>query len=1094
MKEESSSSPPSRALEEWDRITDWIDGRPLALVLDYDGTLAPIASRPQEATLPVETSTLLEKLAPHCTLAILSGRDRADVENMVGAKGLVYAGSHGYDISGPHGLSFQHEEAVEATAALKRAEENLRDRISDVKGAAIERKRFGLAAHFREVEDEEEKARIQEAVKSEANRDNRLRTLEGKAVTELQPDIDWDKGRALQWLLDALELDSSETAVIYIGDDTTDEDAFRYLSEGGAGLGIHVGSRDDETLAQYTLEGVDAVRDLLQRLLKGLGDPQRGSQPAGFRATPWKLVYDRWDPDSEPVREALCTLGNGCFATRGAGEESNARGCHYPGTYLAGGYNRLESRIADRVIESEDLVNWPNWLCLTFRPAGGEWFRMESVEVLSFRQELDVREGTLRRTIRLRDSRKRETTLSTVRLVSMDKPHLAAIEWTLTPENWSGSLEILSALDGSVTNSGVERYSDLNGRHIEVLGTDELEEDTLLLLAHTMQSKIRMAQAARTRVYRGSGEPASCRRELEDRGSIVAHRLGVEVRQGKPLKVEKTVAICTSRDPATSDPEQQACKLIRRAPGFTDLLEGHKLRWAHHWDRCDLQVADSEPSRQLILRLHVFHLLQTVSDNTIDRDVGVPSRGWHGEAYRGHILWDEIFILPFLNLRIPELTRELLMYRYRRLDEARHLAVEAGYRGAMYPWQSGSDGREESQEIHLNPDSGRWIPDDTHLQRHVNSAIAYNVWKYYQATGDLEFLRYCGAELILEIARFWASIAEYNEERGRYEIRGVVGPDEFHTRYPGSPEPGLRNNTYTNVMAVWVLDCARRVLDRVGKRRSRELREKLGLEDRELEMWDEVSRRMYVPFLSDRIPSQFEGYENLEELDWKSLQQKHGDIQRLDRILEAEDDSPDRYKASKQADVLMLFFLFSSEELADLFQQMGYEWDPESIPDCVDYYIHRTSHGSTLSRVVHAWVLSRSDRAGSWDLFSEALKSDVGDIQGGTTSEGIHLGAMAGTVDLIQRCYTGIVLRDDVLWLNPRLPRELRHLRLHLRHRGDWFCVDINQEKLCVSLDEGAENARTVGYQGMVHTIEPGKPEIFPLHPEEPGKQSPGRK
>ena len=179
--------------------------------------------------------------------------------------------------------------------------------------------------------------------------------------------------------------------------------------------------------------------------------------------------------------------------------------------------------------------------------------------------------------------------------------------------------------------------------------------------------------------------------------------------------------------------------------------------------------------------LHIFHLLQTVSENTIDLDVGVPSRGWHGEAYRGHILWDELFIFPFLNLRLPELTRSLLMYRYRRLEEARHLARQAGHRGAMFPWQSGSDGREESQVLHLNPRSGRWVPDESNLQRHVSAAIAYNVWQYHQATQDVEFLAHYGAEMLLSIARFWASIATFDPERERYEIRGVAGPDEYHT-------------------------------------------------------------------------------------------------------------------------------------------------------------------------------------------------------------------------------------------------------------------------------------------------------------------------
>ena len=142
------------------------------------------------------------------------------------------------------------------------------------------------------------------------------------------------------------------------------------------------------------------------------------------------------------------------------------------------------------------------------------------------------------------------------------------------------------------------------------------------------------------------------------------------------------------------------------------------------------------------------------------------------------------------------------------LDEARRLAREAGHRGAMYPWQSGSDGREESQVLHLNPRSGRWIPDHTFLQRHVNAAIAHNVWQYFQVTRDLEFLSFFGAEMFLEIARFWASFATWNERLGRYEILGVVGPDEFHTADPDSGRPGLDNHAYTNVMAAWVLSQA----------------------------------------------------------------------------------------------------------------------------------------------------------------------------------------------------------------------------------------------------------------------------------------------
>jgi alpha,alpha-trehalase len=207
---------------------------------------------------------------------------------------------------------------------------------------------------------------------------------------------------------------------------------------------------------------------------------------------------------------------------------------------------------------------------------------------------------------------------------------------------------------------------------------------------------------------------------------------------------------------------------------------------------------------------------------------------------------------------------------------------------------------------------------------------------------------------------------------------------------------------------------------------------------------------MRLCFHGEGLISQFEGFEDLAELDWEGYRRRYGDIQRLDRILEAEGDTPNHYKATKQADVLMLFFLFSSEELARLFARLGYDFDAGMIPRNVAYYGARTSHGSTLSRMVDAWVLARCDRARSWSLFTEALTSDVADIQGGTTAEGIHLGAMAGTVDLIQRCYTGIEVRDRRLWVDPVLPDELTCLSMRLRFRGQSLELEITHDRVRV--------------------------------------------
>ena len=191
-------------------------------------------------------------------------------------------------------------------------------------------------------------------------------------------------------------------------------------------------------------------------------------------------------------------------------------------------------------------------------------------------------------------------------------------------------------------------------------------------------------------------------------------------------------------------------------------------------------------------------------------------------------MWDELFIFPYLTLRMPVLTRALLRYRYHRLDEARRAAREAGLKGAMFPWQSGSNGREESQRIHLNPRSGRWIPDNSWRQRHIGAAVAYNVWEYVQATDDRDFLRDYGAELFCEIARYLSSLAEQRPD-GRYGICGVMGPDEFHTAYPDadpSTDGGLDNNAYMNFMTSWVLSRADDVLELIPADERRRLCER----------------------------------------------------------------------------------------------------------------------------------------------------------------------------------------------------------------------------------------------------------------------------
>ena len=794
--------------------------------------------------------------------------------------------------------------------------------------------------------------------------------------------------------------------------------------------------------------------------------------------TEWIVHFNGFDPEQERLRETLCTLGNGYFATRGAVEEAQADAIHYPGTYLAGGYNRLRTEIAGRSIESEDFVNMPNWLCLSFRPQDGEWFSIASYELLTHERQLNLQHGILTRTFRVRDQQGRETTISSRRLVSMADPHLAGIEMTLTAQNWSGPMQIRTTLDGRIVNAGVKRYQQLNSRHLTPLETAVVSEDGIALLVKTNQSQLLVAQAACTQVFQHS-KPVSLDRQTREEPGYIAQELSFEVEAGQAVTIEKIVTLYTSRDRAIAECSAAAKHALGRASRFPALLDHHTRAWLELWKTYDI-VVEGRPRIQLLLRLHAFHLLQTASSHTLGLDVSIPARGLHGEAYRGHIFWDELFIFPFFTPRTPALTRSLLLYRYRRLPQARRAARQAGYQGAMYPWQSSSDGREESQVVHLNPSSGRWIPDHSSLQRHVSIAIAYNIWQYYQATGDQEFLTHYGAEMLLEIARFCASLTTYNQNLGRYEIRGVMGPDEYHEQYPDTDKPGLNNNAYTNVMTVWTLQRALDVLGLLPPDRAEALQAQLDITQDDCARWKDITRKMRVVFQADGIISQFEGFETLREFDWDGYQHKYGNIYRLDRILEAEGDRVDHYQAAKQADTLMLFYLLPVDEVAQLFQQLGYSMDQDTVQKTINYYYRRTSHGSTLSRVVHAWILARLNPQLSWQLFVEALESDVSDIQEGTTAEGIHTGVMAGTLDLIQRCYMGMEMREGVVWFNPCLPEALSQgVSFRFQYRRCWFSIRATRQTIHVTFDSGRPPTAKIGLCGRIHEVQQGEAREF---------------
>ncbi|MDR2003911.1 MAG: HAD-IA family hydrolase [Prevotella sp.] len=809
------------------------------------------------------------------------------------------------------------------------------------------------------------------------------------------------------------------------------EDAISGVKAGANGnFGLIIGIAREKNHNELTLNGADFVIDDMSEINFSV---IKQWYKHGIINDGWNINYSNYDPALEKTREALLTTGNGYFATRGSMSECDAGKINYPGTYMTGLYNRLKSKIAGRTIENEDFVNCPNWTVFKFKVDNEDWIDINQCKIIHINRNLNLRTGELTRTISFEDPKGRGHIIEYHRIVSMHDCHLAAEKYIYISLNSTNRITIAAGIDGNIINAGVDRYKELNQKHLKKKSVT-IEDNLIILNTQTTNSKIDIVQAAKIVTNKKNKKKVI-------KGASAFLEYTFDLKPQEEVEFHKIVAIYNSinEDNIIEKAKQKLSDKLQ----YEDILIKSERAWNKIWNEIDIKIGGDRLAQKMV-RLHLYHLMVSFSPHNKDSDASITARGLHGEAYRGHIFWDELFILPFYCIHYPESAKAMLMYRYRRLDAAREYAKKFGYKGAMYPWQSGSSGKEETQVIHLNPNSGKWDEDYSCLQRHISLAVALNIYQYHHITCDDQFLFKYGLEMFWEICRFWVSIAKWDKKSKRYSIYNVMGPDEFHEKYPGSEEGGLKDNAYTNILCSWILNIGANYYEDFSEE-TLAVAKSLKLKKSEVDNWREIASKLNLVIEHDII-SQYDGYFDLKELDWDSYKEKYVDIHRLDRILKAEGLSPNDYKVSKQADTLMTFYILSSLDVNSILRSMGYNLDNHYIKKNFKYYFPRTSHGSSLSKIVHAHLAGKLNyNKLSSDLYHDALLSDYNDTQGGTTGEGIHTGVMGGSILLALFSFGGInIIGNEVEFDFTKFPAHWTEFSGKIKFRGRRINFNMN--------------------------------------------------
>jgi maltose phosphorylase len=732
-----------------------------------------------------------------------------------------------------------------------------------------------------------------------------------------------------------------------------------------------------------------------------------------IKADEWKIIEEGFDPHYNKISESIFSLGNGRMGQRANFEEAYS-GDTLQGNYVAGVYYPDKTRVGwwknGYPEYFAKVLNAANWVGIDV-VIDGEQLDLAKCEVLSFRRELNMKDGYLKRDFRAKTASGKEVKVEAIRFCSMADDETGAIKYTLTPLNFSGAITLTPSIDGDVVNKDSnydEKFWDEVGKATQTDGG--------YIVMRTKKTGFEVATGMKFSILQNDGAIEPVVQSIE-KEKYVASKTTLEVKEGEAISIIKYAVNLSSQNYKPEELVEQLNVTLTRISikGFDTMLAQQAAAWAEKWKHNDI-IIDGDISAQQAIRFNIYQLNQTYTGE--DDRLNIGPKGFTGEKYGGSTYWDtEAYCVPFYLSTAPQkVTRNLLLYRYKQLGKAIENAQLLGFKNgaALYPMVT-MDGTECHNEWEI-----------TFEEIHRNGAIAFAIYNYVRYTGDEAYLADYGFEVLLGIARFWSQRVNWSEDKQQYVMLGVTGPNEY--------ENNVNNNWYTSTIATW---CMQYTVDVAGKIKVTDpekyaaLVNKVNLEEEtEFDRFRDVVQKMYYPYDEKRqVFLQQDGYLDKEQILVKDLPASERPINQKwswDRIL--------RSCYIKQADVLQGVYFFEDQ------------YDIDTIRRNFDFYEPRTVHESSLSPCVHAILAAKlGDEARAYEFYLRTARLDLDDYNN-DTEDGCHITSMAGTWMAVVEGFGGMRLREGKLSFQPFIPEKWSSFSFHIGFRGALLNIKASKE------------------------------------------------